>query len=201
MPMLRLMLLFLFTLIPATGYCSGNSLKIIAVGDSLIAGYGLNIEDNFTTQLQAELALSGIKAEIINAGISGDTTAGGYSRIDSVISQKPDIVILCLGANDALRGLEPETAKDNLDKILAKLKKSKTRILLAGMKAPLNFGIDYANRFNAIYAPLAKKYDTDFYPFFLEGVAMQPELNQPDGLHPNAAGIKKIVAGIIKYIR
>lgn len=200
MPMFRFLLLLIITLLPHGGIAASRHIKIVAMGDSLLAGYGLESADNFTTQLEQALKLKGHDVEVINAGLSGDTSAGGLSRVEQVIAQKPDVVIFCLGANDALRGLDPKQAEHNLAATLEKLKASGTKILLAGMKAPLNFGLEYSNSFDAIYPPLAQKYASLFYPFLLEGVAMKPELNQRDGLHPNAAGIKVIVTSILPYI-
>jgi acyl-CoA thioesterase-1 len=174
--------------------------KILALGDSLTAGYGLPEADAFTTRLQAALAAHGIRATVINGGVSGDTTAGGLSRLDWALGDRPDLVILELGANDALRGIDPAAARANLDAMLAKLRDARVPVLLAGMLAPPNLGSDYAAAFNPIYPELAAKYGVPLYPFFLDGVARDPALNQPDGLHPNAAGVAVIVGRLLPVL-
>ncbi len=172
------------------------SLKILALGDSLTAGYGLEKGDAFPDQLEESLRSLGYEAKVINAGVSGDTTAGGLARLDWALFDQPKIVIIELGANDAMRGLDPEQVFKNLDAIITRLKKADCRVILAGMKAPRNLGPEYYNKFDQIYPDLADKHNILFYPFFLEGVATKQSLNQIDGIHPNAAGIALIVSGI-----
>jgi len=175
-------------------------LRILALGDSLTAGFGLGPGQGFVPQLQKALNEKGIQAEVLDGGVSGDTTAGGLSRLDWALADKPDLVILELGANDMLRGTDPEETRANLDAMLAKLKAAKARVLLAGMRAAPSLGADYAGAFEAIYRDLAVKYDVPLYSFFLEGVAADPKLNQPDGLHPNEAGVAEIVRRILPHV-
>jgi len=174
---------------------------IAVLGDSLTAGYGLPADQAFPVQLQRELKSKGLAVKVINAGVSGDTTAGGRARLDWVLGDKPGIVILELGANDALRGIDPAETEANLDAMLTKLKARGIRVLLAGMLAPPNLGTDYRARFDSLYARLAAKHDVPLYPFFLEGVAAKPELNLPDGLHPTGTGVAIIVRGILPSVR
>ena len=170
-----------------------NRHTIVVFGDSLVAGYGLGPGEAFPEQLAARLTEAGHAVEIINAGVSGDTTTGGLSRLDWSIGAEADAVILELGANDALRGISPEITRKNLAEMLERLKKRNLPVVLAGMLAPPNMGPEYGAKFNAIYGDLAKKYDTLIYPFFLDGVAAVPELNQADGIHPTKEGIALIV--------
>ena len=172
-------------------------LKIVAFGDSLVAGYGLPTKDAFPTKLERALQAKGIKVEIENAGVSGDTSSGGLSRLEWSIPDGTDAVILELGANDMLRGVDPKITRKSLDAILAKLKERNIAVLLCGMRAAPNLGADFAAAFDKLYAELAGKYDTVFYPFFLDGVAAQAKYSQRDGIHPNAAGVDQIVASIL----
>lgn len=172
-------------------------LRVALLGDSLTAGYGLAPADSFPARLQDALDGLGYAVEVLDAGVSGDTTAGGLARLDWVLGDRPDLVVVELGANDALRGLPPETAYANLDAILARLAKQGVAAMLAGMRAPRNLGADYVAAFDSIYPRLAKEHSVPLYPFFLEAVALDPALNQPDGLHPNAAGVERIVEGIL----
>ena len=166
---------------------------ILDFGDSVTAGYGLAPEQAFPARLQAALGQQGIEVRVINAGVSGDTTAGGLARLDWALADKPDLVILALGANDALRGIAPATVRDNLDKMIQKIEANGAKVLLVGMLAPPNWGAEYESAFDRIFPDLAKVHDVQLYPFFLEGVAMKPELNQPDGLHPNERGVAVLV--------
>lgn len=175
--------------------------KILAFGDSLTAGYGLAEAEGFTEQLEAALKASGVEAEVINGGVSGDTTAGGLARLDWALADRPDLVILELGSNDALRGLDPAEAEANLDRMLQMLADAEVPVLLAGMYAPRNLGAEYVEAFDAIYPALAEKHGVPLYPFFLEGVAGETALNQADGIHPNAAGVAVIVERILPYVR
>lgn len=168
--------------------------RILALGDSLTAGYGLPPGESFPAQLQAKLAADGFPAEVINAGVSGDTTAGGLARLNWALGDKPQYALVELGANDMLRGLDPGEAYANLDKILARLKGAQVQTLLLGMRAAANWGPAYRHSFDAIYPKLAAKWQVPLYPFFLAGVALDPKLTQADGLHPNAQGVAVIVA-------
>lgn len=177
---------------------------IWALGDSLTAGYGLPPADGFTRQLELALRRTGVPATVRNGGISGDTTAQGRARLLwglRGLVAKPDLVIVELGANDMLRGLPPAQARANLDLILAELDRRHIRVLIAGMKASPNLGPDYAREFDAIYPALARKYRTHLYPFFLDGVAGRRMLIQGDGLHPNAQGVRIIVARLLPAVR
>jgi acyl-CoA thioesterase-1 len=171
--------------------------KIVAFGDSLTAGYGLPAQHTFPARLEQALKAQGHNVEIDNAGVSGDTASGGLSRLDWSIPDGTDAVIVELGANDMLRGIDPKLTRQALDEILAKLKARNIAVLLCGMRAAPNLGADYGRNFEAIFADLAKKYDVVYYPFFLDGVATQAQFALRDGLHPNAAGIEAIVAGIL----
>jgi acyl-CoA thioesterase-1 len=179
---------------------AGEPVKILALGDSLTAGYGLAEGDSFTTLLQKALKDKGYDVQVINAGVSGDTTAGGRARLDWALGDQPDVAVVELGANDGLRGLDPASTRENLDAILTALKERKIPTLLAGMYAPRNLGREYGDRFNAIYPDLAAKHDVPLYPFFLEGVALDPKLNQEDGMHPNAKGVAVVVEGILPHL-
>jgi acyl-CoA thioesterase-1 len=174
--------------------------KIVVLGDSLTAGLGLGATDAFPAKLQRALTAKGLKVEIINAGVSGDTAAGGLARLDWSVPDGTDAAIVELGANDALRGLEPKTTAAALGSILTRLKERHIPVLLAGMRAPRNLGEDYGRAFDQVFADLAARNDVVFYPFFLEGVAAVPNLNQPDGIHPTAAGVDVIVANILTKV-
>jgi len=175
----------------------GTPLKIVAFGDSLTAGYGLPAQDAFPAKLQAALKAKGHNVEIENAGVSGDTASGGLSRLDWSIPDGTDAVIVELGANDMLRGVDPQVTRQALDEILARLTARNIAVLFCGMRAAPNMGADFARAFESIFAELAKKYDVIFYPFFLDGVAAQAKLALRDGVHPNAAGVDIIVANIV----
>ena len=186
---------------PALPAASGGPLKILALGDSLTAGYGLPVKDGFTAQLGRALKQVGIDARIIDGGVPGDTAAGGLARLDWALADDPGVVIVELGANDALRGLDPAATKASLDAILTRLQQRRCAILLAGMLAPPNLGADYAASFNAIFPDLAKQHGVKLYPFFLDGVAGDASLLQPDGLHPTAKGVAIIVRRIMPALR
>jgi len=171
------------------------------MGTSLTQGYGLPPGTEFTTQLQIALKSAGIGATIENAGVSGDTSADGLSRLDWSLADHPDAVILELGSNDMLRGLAPSETDKNLRAILDKLKADHIKVLLTGMHAQRNLGAEYVKEFDAIYPRLAQDYHVLFYPFFLDGVALNPKLNQADGMHPNPAGVKVIVARILPFVK
>jgi acyl-CoA thioesterase-1 len=167
---------------------------IIALGDSLVAGLGLQQEEAFPARLEAALRARGHDVSIVNAGVSGDTTAGGLGRLDWSVPEGTDGVILELGANDLLRGIDPAQTRKNLDAMLSRLKERGIPVLVAGMRASPNLGADYATEFDAIFGELAQKHGAALYPFFLDGVAAQAGLNQDDGMHPNSAGVDAIVA-------
>ena len=167
---------------------------IIALGDSLTAGYGLAPTDGFVPQLQAALDANGVAADLKNAGVSGDTSSGGLARLDWALAPDTKGVILALGANDMLRGIQPEITRRNLQTIITKLRARNIQVMLVGMLAAPNLGPAYGRQFNAIYPDLAAQYGLVFYPFFLDGVAAQRHLNLPDGIHPNREGIARIVA-------
>jgi acyl-CoA thioesterase I len=174
--------------------------KIVALGDSLTAGLGLPVDAAFPARLRQALAQKGVAAEVVNAGVSGDTSADGLARLDWSVPEDTDAVILELGANDALRGLDPAQTRENLDAILQRLAARRIPVLLAGMRAPPNLGADYTKAFDAIYGNLAAARGAVFYPFFLDGVAAERGLNQGDGLHPTAAGVDVIVARILPKV-
>ena len=151
-------------------------------------------------QLEKQLHLAGYEVNVLNAGVSGDTTAGGLARIEWLLAAHPEIVVVELGGNDALRGLDSARTYANLDKILTRLEEAGCRVILTGIKAPRNLGYEYYTKFDQIYYDLAKQHDVLFYPFFLEGVATDPALNQADGIHPNVAGVQRIVAGLYPLV-
>lgn len=175
-------------------------IRIVVVGDSLSAGLGLTADQAFPAKLETALKAKGIAAIVANAGVSGDTASGGLDRLDWSVPRGTEAVILELGANDALRGVDPKITEAALDKILAKLDRRHIAVLLAGMRAPRNMGDDYAKAFDAIYPALALTHPVVFYPFFLDGVATDATLNQADGMHPNAAGVDVIVARILPQV-
>jgi acyl-CoA thioesterase I len=179
---------------------SDRAARIVALGDSLTAGYGLAADEAFPVRLQRALAAKGIAAEIANAGVSGDTASGGLARLDWSVPDGTDAVILELGANDSLRGVDPKVTRGALEAMLRRLRERHIAVLLCGMLAPRNMGADYAAAFDGIYPDLAREYGAILYPFFLEGVATEPKLNQRDGLHPTGAGVDMIVAKILPAV-
>lgn len=176
-------------------------LKIVVLGDSLVAGYALPAAAAFPAVLERRLRAEGLVVTIINAGVSGDTASGGLARLDWTLADGADGVILELGANDMLRGIDPEVTKAALDSILARLKARKIKVMIAGMLAGPNLGRDYKARFDAMYHELAAKYEVPVYPFFLDGVADDKSLKLADGLHPNAAGVERMVERILPSVR
>ena len=184
----------------ASAQTSMKPLKLVAFGDSLTAGYNLPGSAAFPTVLEQALRQKGLAVEIVNAGVSGDTTQGGLERLDWSVPDGTDGVILELGANDALRGVDPALTRKNLEAIIARLTERKIPVLLAGMYAPRNLGEDFAKRFDAIYPELAKTHGLVLYPFFLEGIAGDRALNQADGLHPTADGVAVIVRTILPTV-
>jgi acyl-CoA thioesterase-1 len=176
-----------------TESANARTIQIVGLGDSLMAGYQLPPGDGFPAKLEAALKARGIDVVIADAGVSGDTTSGGLSRVDWSVPDGTDGVILELGANDALRGIPPEDSENNLDAIIGRLSARNIPVLLAGMLAPPNMGADYASRFNPIYKRLADKYHLTLYPFFLDGVAAEAKLQLADGMHPNSQGVDVMV--------
>lgn len=177
---------------------------VLAFGDSLYAGYQLQQDQGFAPVLERALTAAGRPARVVNAGVSGDTTAGGLQRLAFTLDgldRKPDLVIVGLGGNDALRGLSPEETRRNLSGILTELRRREIPVLLTGMMAPRNMGTEYAARFDPIYPELAREFDAELYPFFLEGVITRPELLLDDGMHPNARGVEIVVERIAPRVR
>ena len=170
-----------------------GALRILMLGDSLTAGFGLASDEALPVRLEAALRARGLDVRVINAGVSGDTTAGGLARLDWALADRPHAVILALGANDALRVIDPVHTRANLDRLLGALAERDLPVLLAGMLAPRNLGPEFAEKFDAIYPDLADRHRVLLYPFLLDGVATVPEFNQDDGLHPNTAGVEVIV--------
>ncbi len=185
--------------IAATAYAQ-TAVKIVALGDSLTAGYGLPDKDGFVPQLQAALAAKGVAAEVANAGVSGDTASDGLARLDWSVPPGTDAVILELGANDMLRGINPDVTRKALDAILSRLTTHHIAVLLCGMRAAPNLGPDYVAAFERIYTDLAAKYGVPLYPFFLDGAAGDAKMTQHDGLHPNEAGVKVVVQRILPKV-
>lgn len=178
----------------------GTAPKIFILGDSLTAGWGVENGESLPAQLEARLNQRGHKVRVVNGGVSGDTTAGGKARIGWALKDKPDAVIVALGGNDALRGLSPDATRRNLDAILMRIKQAGLPALLAGYMSPRNLGPEYIAEFEAVYPELAKKHGVLFYPFILDGVAMDPALNQGDGIHPNAKGVARMVDGLLPVV-
>jgi acyl-CoA thioesterase-1 len=179
---------------------SAQPVTLLALGDSLTAGYGLQPSDAFPVKLEAALRARGHDVKVVNAGVSGDTALDGASRLDWALSEQVDAAIVELGANDALRGLPVAQAEQALDRILSALAEKRVEVLLAGMRAPPNLGPEYQVQFDGMYARLAEKHGVLLYPFFLDGVAADPGLNQADGMHPNPAGVDVIVARILPSV-
>ena len=185
-------------IIPTKVYCNQ---KIVLFGDSLMSGYGLDEKFHLSTILEKKLKMRGFDVTLINASVSGDTSSGGLNRLSWLLEEKDiGILVLCLGANDMLRGINPDLVRRNLNKILELLKEKKITILLAGMKSQSAFGQEYKKEFDEIYPELAKKFNIAFLPFLLEGVALNPKLNLQDGKHPNAKGINLISENLEKKL-
>jgi acyl-CoA thioesterase I len=182
------------------GAAAAAPVRVMMLGDSITAGYGLAPEDALPVRLEARLKADGYDVTVVNAGVSGDTTAGGLARLDWTLGAHPQYALVELGANDALRGLDPAEARANLDRILARLQAKGVKTLLIGMLAPRNWGSAYQREFDAIYPALAKKWQVPLYRFILDGVALDPKLNQGDGLHPNAKGVAVIVARLAPLV-
>jgi acyl-CoA thioesterase-1 len=177
-----------------------SDMVVLAFGDSLTAGYGVASAESFPVLLETRLRQNGAAVRVLNAGVSGDTTAGGAARIEWALEEKPDLVILELGANDGLRGVDPAVTQQNLAKIYNRATAAGARVLLMGMRASPSMGADYETAFNAVFPALAQSWRVGFYPFFLEGVAADPAFTQPDGLHPNAKGVAIIVEGVAPLV-
>jgi acyl-CoA thioesterase-1 len=186
--------------IAAEGALANGICRIAVLGDSLASSYGLELADGFPARLEQRLAAAGYDCAVLDAGVAGDTSAGGRARLDWLLADQPTHVIVELGGNDALRALPPEEMERNLDAIIARLKAEGIEVLLAGMLAPPNLGQAYGGAFAAVFPRLAAKHEVPLYPFFLDGIAGDPELNQPDGIHPSAAGIERIVDRILPAI-
>jgi len=190
-------------IVPAVAQAADRPVRILALGDSLTEGYGLPPGDDFPNVLEHALKAKGLNVTIINGGISGDTSAGGRARLDWSLGDEkngPDAAIVELGANDGLRGLPVPEMQKNLDEIVARMKARHIPVLLTGMKSPRNYGEAYAKDFDAVFPRLAKKYDVLFYPFFLDGVVLNANLLQADGLHPNPKGVDVIVKSITPMV-
>ncbi len=198
---LLVLLLCLLTGINGQANAQAAPIRLAILGDSLTAGYGVKPAEAIPVRLQAaQVKAEGRNVEILNHGVSGDTTAGGLDRVDWMLADKPDIVVVELGANDALRAIDPATTERNLDLIVTKLKDAKVTVWLAGMLAPRNLGSQYAQSFDGIYKRIADKYGLPLYPFILEGVAQDPALNQADGIHPNPKGVDVVVKNMLPFV-
>ena len=184
----------------SAGQKPSRTITIVAVGDSLTAGFNLPPDASFPAQLQVALRARGHKVTIANSGVSGDTTAAGLARLDWAVPADAHAAIVELGANDALRGIDPAEARANLEKIVRRLRKRGMPVLLAGMRAPGNWGSAYAKRFDAMFGEIASATGAQLYPFFLDGVALRADLNLADGIHPNAKGVAEIVKRIVPYV-
>jgi acyl-CoA thioesterase-1 len=194
-------ILFWFGLMAAAMPAQGaEPIHILAFGDSLTAGYGLPASDSFAAQLEKHLLDRGRAVRVTNAGVSGDTTSGGRARLAWSLADTPRLVILELGANDGLRGVSPERTRANLEAMIQECRQAGAVVILAGMKAPVNWGEEYKTQFESAFADLAREYALPFYPFFLEGVMGNPDLVMEDGLHPTARGVARIVDGILPLV-
>jgi acyl-CoA thioesterase-1 len=200
----RAIILFvvLLGLLPGAGRAADAARQpVLAVlGDSLTAGYGLPAAAAFPARLEDALRSRGRNVRVVNGGVSGDTSAGGRARLDWLLADRPDLVLVELGANDALRGIDPAETFDNLDAIVGTLRRRGIGVLLAGMLAPPNMGREFGEAFRAVFQRVATRHDVPLYPFFLDGVAAEPSLNQPDGIHPTAEGVDVIVARILPSV-
>jgi acyl-CoA thioesterase-1 len=184
----------------SSAHAQNAPIKIAMLGDSLTAGYGVKPEQAIPVRLEAALKKEGRDVTILNHGVSGDTSAGGIDRLDWMLGDKPDIVMVELGANDALRAVDPATTERNLDTIISKLKEAKVTVWLIGMMAPRNLGPEYVAAFDGLYRKLADKYHVPLYPFILDGVAQDATLNQADGLHPNPEGVDVVVKHLLPFV-
>jgi acyl-CoA thioesterase-1 len=184
----------------SVAHAGTQPIRILAFGASITAGYGLDAADSLPAQLEAALRAHGVDATVANGGVSGETSAGGLARLDWALVDNPELVIVDLGGNDALRAIDPKTTEANLDAIVTRLQAEKRGVLIAGMLAPPNLGPDYQAAFNAVFPAVAARHDVTLYPFLLDGVVADPGLNQEDGIHPNAAGVKVIVERMLPFV-
>jgi acyl-CoA thioesterase-1 len=192
--------LLLVLLLGLSAHAQSAPLKIAVLGDSLAAGYGVKPDQSFPVRLEAALKAAGRNVTVLNQGVSGDTTAGGLDRLDWMLADKPDVVLVELGANDALRGIDPKVTEKNLSAIVEKLKAQNVTVWLAGMLAPRNLGPDYVAAFDGLYKRIAEKYEVPLYPFILDGVAQDPALNQGDGIHPNPKGAQIVADRLLPFV-
>ncbi len=192
--------LTVFSMSAMSATAADRPVKIVVLGDSLTAGYGLGAHEAFPAKLEQALKGRGLSVEVANAGVSGDTASGGLSRLDWSVPQGTDAVIVELGANDALRGVDPQVTRAALDSIVRQLRARKIEVLLCGMHAPRNMGADYVARFDPIFREIADAHQIALYPFFLDGVAVDAKFTLQDGMHPNSAGVSKIVEGILPAV-
>lgn len=183
-----------------SAHAQGLPVKLAILGDSLTAGYGVRPDEAVPARLETALRKQGRNVTVINHGVSGDTSAGGLERVDWMLGDKPDIVLVELGANDALRALDPAATEKNLDAIVERLKAAGVTVWLAGMLAPRNYGADYAGQFDGLYGRVAERHGVPLYPFFLDGVAQDPALNQADGIHPNPKGVDVVVERLLPFV-
>lgn len=190
-----------WALLYTVAVAAGQERVIVAFGDSLTAGLGVPAEASYPARLEARLRAEGYAYRVVNAGVSGDTTAGGLRRVDWALRLRPEIVIVELGANDALRGQDLSTVRANLDRLVVRFQSSGVRVLIAGIRLPVNYGDPYRGELERLYAAVARERKAALMPFFLEGVAGDPRLNQPDGIHPTADGYRLIVDGLWPYLR
>lgn len=190
----------IFLSMQAGSVADDSNKRITVLGDSLVAGYGLAPGLSFPDRLEAALQDAGYNIAVVNAGLSGDTTAGGLARLEWSLADDPIAVIIVLGGNDMLRGLDPAATRTNLNAIITQMKRRKVTVMLAGMLASRNLGPEYVAAFDGLYPALAEKHSIYLYPFFLEGVALDPALNLSDGLHPNADGVEEIVRRILPFV-
>ena len=196
---MRKLVFYIWCLVSIIQVSAEAKIKVMLYGDSLMAGYGLTQNYHLDRVLQKKF--KGQDIIFINASVSGDTSKGGLDRLDWSLGDKPDLIFLCLGANDMLRGINPGVTLDNLDMIIQKIKHKNIKIILAGMRAQESYGVSYTKQFNSIFPELSKKYKITLYPFLLEGVALKPKMNLPDGKHPNIIGVKEIANRIYPVIK
>jgi len=192
--------LLVVLLLCLAAHAQSAPVRLAVLGDSLAAGYGIKPEQSFPARLEAALNAQGRNVTVLNQGVSGDTSAGGLDRLDWMLADKPDIVLVELGANDALRGIDPQVTEKNLSTIVERLKAAGVTVWLAGMLAPRNLGPDYVASFDGLYRRIADKYDLPLYPFILDGVAQDPALNQGDGLHPNPRGAQIVADRLLPFV-
>ncbi|MFI5000346.1 MAG: arylesterase [Reyranellales bacterium] len=181
-------------------WAQASPIKLAILGDSLAAGYGVKPEESFAARLEADLKAQGRNVVVLNHGVSGDTAAGGLDRVDWMMGDRPEVVLIELGANDALRAIDPATTERNLAAIIEKVKAAGATVWLAGMLAPRNFGLEYVAAFDGLYKRLADKYQVPLYPFLLDGVAQDPALNQADGIHPNPKGAEIVAERLLPFV-